>query len=199
MNDKPSQEMNLSLVIKLLKMTTSANDAEALVAMRKANSIVTSAGWDWERLLLSKVKIIADPFSTLGKPDNAKSTRTPTPAPKPDPDDPWGYSPPPRPSRPARPSRPQASPFQNAPPPPPPSAPTGWANLSSRPNSYSGYCYCCGVFVNDGKGFVFKPSQNSVKWECVCSNCNKLGWASVPSKPASRQRRTSANDLLNGI
>ena len=39
------------LFIKLMMMTTSKNDAEALVALRKANKILADANVNWEELL----------------------------------------------------------------------------------------------------------------------------------------------------
>ena len=39
------------LLLKLLKMTTSDNDGECLVSIRKANGLLREAGWDWDRLL----------------------------------------------------------------------------------------------------------------------------------------------------
>lgn len=70
---------NLGLLIKLLKMTTSTSDAEALSAMRKANEQLAKFGGDWERLLLGKVKIIADPFSSIQAPPPARHRQTEPP------------------------------------------------------------------------------------------------------------------------
>src|SRR5882672_7473149 len=64
--DLPKQE----LLIKLLRMTTSDNDGEALTALRKANAFLNAAGWDWERLIHGKIRIIEDPFKNLGTPPN---------------------------------------------------------------------------------------------------------------------------------
>jgi hypothetical protein len=65
-----SEELpNLTLLIKLLKMTTSSHDAEALLAIRKANEQLAKFGGDWERLLRSRITIIgADPFSAIAEP-----------------------------------------------------------------------------------------------------------------------------------
>ncbi len=80
----PKQEQ----LIKLLKMTTSANDAEALAFMRKANALLASAGWDWERLIQGKIKVIADPFGQIpvpqaAKPPSFQQPRNPPPPPPP--------------------------------------------------------------------------------------------------------------------
>lgn len=63
-----SSELNLDLLIKLLKMTTSSNDAEALLFVRKANDKLKEIGWDWDRLLRGKITIIADPFDSVPVP-----------------------------------------------------------------------------------------------------------------------------------
>lgn len=57
------QNTNFSKLIKLLKMTTSSNDAEALVAARMANEQLQKLGWDWEKLLTQRVTVVADPFN----------------------------------------------------------------------------------------------------------------------------------------
>lgn len=59
---------HLDLLIKLLKLTASPQDNEALAAARKANAILTLAEWDWERLLRGKVTIIGDPFGSVVAP-----------------------------------------------------------------------------------------------------------------------------------
>jgi len=56
------------LLLKLLKMTNSPNDAEALVAVRKANHLLASAGWDWDKLLSGKITVVGDPFGNLQRP-----------------------------------------------------------------------------------------------------------------------------------
>lgn len=77
----PEDIQGLPLLIKLLKMTTSSNDGEALVALRKANKTIIDQGWDWESLLLAKVKIIGDPFAGLHRPkvDTPPPMRAPQP------------------------------------------------------------------------------------------------------------------------
>lgn len=78
----------LDLLIKVMKMT-GAEDAVALVAIRKANTMLAAEGWDWERVLRGKVKIIQDPFNSVKAPPVHTSpppppTSWPTP-PKPKP------------------------------------------------------------------------------------------------------------------
>lgn len=59
---------NLPLLIKLLKLTTSSNDQEALMAVRKANEQLAKFGGDWEKLLRGKVTVISDPFVNVAPP-----------------------------------------------------------------------------------------------------------------------------------
>ena len=76
------------LLRKLLKMTTSDNDNTALVAIRKANQLMTASGWDWDKLLNGKIKVVANPFASVAVPTSEKRGGTPTapyarPAPQP--------------------------------------------------------------------------------------------------------------------
>lgn len=66
---------NLGLLIKLLKLTTSTSDMEALAAMRKANEQLTKFGGDWERLLRGKVTVIGDPFAGVAPPRESEINR----------------------------------------------------------------------------------------------------------------------------
>jgi hypothetical protein len=59
---------NLVLLIKLMKLTASSNDSEALLAIRKANEQLVKFGGDWERLLKGKVTVIGDPFESVVAP-----------------------------------------------------------------------------------------------------------------------------------
>jgi hypothetical protein len=64
-----SEELpNLGLLIKLMKLTSSSNDSEALLAVRKANEQLVKFGGDWEKLLLGKVTVIGDPFESVAPP-----------------------------------------------------------------------------------------------------------------------------------
>ncbi len=88
---------NLTLLIKLLKLTTSSSDAEALSAVRKANEQLLKFGGDWETLLRGKVTIIGDPFTGVEAPREA--TTSPRPAYQPPPPSPTPPSPPIHPSQ----------------------------------------------------------------------------------------------------
>jgi len=152
MTDIPKQE----LLIKLLRMTESDNDPEALSALRKANALMRSAGWDWERLVNAKIRIIADPFSGLGTPAAGGTVFGGRAASAPSP---------PR----------QPTPRQPSPPPPPPSQKTTWP-LGIQPNKFAGFCYCCGSEVLTGAGIIFKPytfNTNATNdWKVACLPCN---------------------------
>src|SRR6266566_3142848 len=103
---------NLDRLAKLLRLTTSPNDHEALMAIRAANRLLDSSAWDWDRLLAGKIRIVADPFSG------------PSPV-----------APPPRAQ--AAPPPPPHPPTHRAPPPPPPPPPP----RPPHPNSYKGPCH----------------------------------------------------------
>ncbi len=49
------EKVNIERLLKLLRMTASQHDGEALSAMRAANRLLASAGMDWEALLTGRV------------------------------------------------------------------------------------------------------------------------------------------------
>lgn len=168
------------LLVKLLKMTTSAIDAEALVAVRKANQLLAEAGWDWDKLMSGKITVVGDPFANLGDPLDGIETKTRA-------EPPWRPAPPP-------------------PPPPPPSPQPSTFRLpiqSTLSNKYEGACYCCGRMVAANGGFIFHPSDYHSRatkdWRVVCTTCNGNRYATVGPSPAPRVgrgiRKTTADDL----
>jgi hypothetical protein len=175
--DLPKQE----LLIKLLKMTTSSNDGEAVIAVRKANDLLKSAGWDWEKLIHGKIKVIEDPFKSVDVPYNNSRARPAPPAPPsrtPQPPHRTPQAPPsqPPPIRPAAPPPPQRRPVIN----------------SNKSNIYAGWCFCCGDAVLQNQGFIFDPSAHNSrarsKWQIACKSCNASVYANVGSAAAPRQR-----------
>ena|SRR5258708_4987622 len=68
MTELPKQD----LLLKLLGMTTSASDNEALMAIRRANELLTRAGWTWEMLLKNKIKVFENPFNGISDPRRPK-------------------------------------------------------------------------------------------------------------------------------
>jgi len=172
--DLPKQD----LLLKLLKMTTATNDGEALVAIRKANSVLTSAGWDWDKLIAGKIKVVADPFASMpaSNPYEGRMGRQPKP-------------PPPTPPR--RPAQPPFTPPPRPRPPPPPPPPVAKIN-STKTNIYQGWCYCCGDAVLAQTGFIFDPHDHNSgarsKWQIVCRACNSAPHPVIATTAAPRQR-----------
>jgi hypothetical protein len=166
MSDAPDSVLpRQELLTKLLKMTTSANDGEALAAMRKANDLLARAGWDWDRLIAGKIRIVEDPFKNLQTPTG------PTPASK---------------------SRPAYAPTPPMPPPPPQrpqTTPHTWP-LGINPNRFASFCYCCGHEVVTNAGVLFRPSSIVVgapsDLKVACKSCNLT--ATVYINAAPRQR-----------
>lgn len=64
----PGTESEVKLLIKLLGLTGSSVDNEALVALRKANALVVKICGSWEELLKGHFTIAADPFQSLSDP-----------------------------------------------------------------------------------------------------------------------------------
>jgi hypothetical protein len=129
----PKQE----LLIKLMGMTTSANDGEALVAVRKANELLAANKWSWEKLIRGKLKIIEDPFKNITNPSaHASSPFGTAPTnpqhmyapPPPPPPRPHGFTPTPRPT-------PPPPPRYAAQPTPTPAAPKTRPSVKRQPNA----------------------------------------------------------------
>lgn len=165
------------LLVKLLKMTTSNTDAEALVAIRKANALLTEAGWDWEKLMTGKIVVVGDPFANLKAPPIPEATTYRAPV-----------QPTPRPSPPA-------------PPPVYSKKPTPQFPLGIGPNKFEGHCYCCGRLVAVGGGFFFKPSdwhhRATSSFKTTCTTCNTSGHVGPSSAPRQGPgaRKVTADDL----
>lgn len=171
------------LLVKLLKMTTSAVDAEALVAMRKANQVLADAGWDWDRLMAGKITVVGDPFAGLGDPtpkvERDKDQKRQRYA--------QAYG-----ATKAAHTQTYAAPALKTLP-----------IASQMPNKFEGHCYCCGRLVAVHGGFIFKPSEFHSrapdKWAVVCTTDNTNRNTSVGPQAATRQgkgaRKVTADDL----
>lgn len=171
------------LLVKLLKMTTSAVDAEALVAVRKANALLAEAGWDWDRLMAGKITVVGDPFAGLGDPRPKVQAK---------PADDW-----------------QFDNGQRVQPTPPPAAPS-WKSMSlpvnaQRLNQFEGHCYVCGRLVAVGGGFIFKARDYHSRapqngWQVICATDNGNRYAVIGPQAAKRQgpgaRKMTADDLM---
>ena len=160
----PRQE----LLKKLLMMTTSTNDGEALTALRKANDLLHTAGWDWARLIDGRITVVEDPFKNLGTPPAARHAMN-------------GRATTPTPPTPA---------------PPPPRVGSPQNPISSTPNKFVTWCHCCGDELIAGAGYIFKVTPNDTKWSGMCASCNTKAF--VYTQPARRKynkRQTSVSDL----
>lgn len=163
----PRQE----LLIKLMGLTASSNDGEALTALRKATSLLVSAGWDWDKLIRGKITVVEDPFKNLGDPTPRVERAAD-----------WT----PGPAQPVR-----STPQRPAPPPPPPQPVTAIKGVSV--NRFPGYCWCCGQETLAGQGFIFKPSTHNPRatistFQVICSKCEPQGKLCTPG-PALVQRK----------
>lgn len=130
----------LELLIKMMGMTGSDNENQALVAIRKANSILAAEGWDWDRLLRGKVKLIADPFASRpAAPAPQAKPATMQRAPSPPPPPPPTYAPNPWPQGAAPKPKPQPA-YAAAPKPASPSPQAKAAPLHFRRSSTGEWC-----------------------------------------------------------
>lgn len=180
-----AEEAFVPRLAKLLKMTTSSNDGEAINAMRMANKLLATNGFDWDKLLAGKITIVGDPFGDIEAPPQSRNngSRRTAPARTPPSTPDWGQptSPPPN---------------YNAPPPPPQSP-------GVIQNSFAGDCWCCGLGVPAQGGKVFKPADHGVlrgpRWACICPSCDvpgaKIPMARVVRRAPPRYTGPSANDL----
>jgi hypothetical protein len=179
-NEPPRQD----ILIKLLKMTTSSNDGEALTAIRKANAVLNAGGWDWDKLFARKIVIVEDPFSKIQTPPQQ---HVPQPRPR--------QPPPPPPQH-------KAQPWPAAPPPPKPKPAAPKTPYSYKENMYAGWCYCCGDTVPVKAGFAFKPYDHNAKapdkFVTICTSCNN-GRVSVMRSSAPRQKPLSSAPNLNQL
>lgn len=177
------------LLAKMLKMTTSDNDNVALTSIRKANELLRTNGWDWDRLLAGKIKVAADPFANLQQPYNPGENRQkppvpprppqPTPMQRANPPPPNPFPPPPKPN-----PRPQ--------PPPPPFEPYSHKSTNGQTNAFPGNCYCCGFSVSARDGKLFVPSQFNTRApsgkKVICDSCDQNKNCYIDSRPAPQPK-----------
>lgn len=192
----------LELFIKMMKMTD-AEETVALVALRKANAILRENGWDWERLLRGKVKIIANPFASGGPTIPPVETRkAPPPRPQSPPPPPPAapqYAPNPWPSG----RRPQPAPRPQAPPPPQPQrpavAPVG--PLHFRKSSNDVWCIASHQRIDPkiGHALVLEKRDGSQATETCGPFVEQLasGHYLYQIAHATKWKRKSSADQLN--
>lgn len=169
-------DLKLDTLIKVLLMTTSDNNSEALAAIRRANVMLRNASTDWEKLLRGKVTVVADPFADIAPPDTATrfSTSRPSVPQKPEPYEPPTYS-----------TRPQAT---------QPKAPNYSPQAARRnnTNAFAGHCFNCNTYVNSGYG-ALRDIQG--KTSVFCEDCNfnlsngSLSLSTVLNNYYARQRK----------
>lgn len=188
------------LLLKIMNMTTVAEDTVALVALRRANKLLEEAGWSWEKLLLGKIVVVADPFSNIQAPPkkeespySSASSIPPRPQPaRPKPTPQAAFTPAFTRPRPIRNSAPQTDyDWGTKSPASAPSSSAGGATLGSKPNKYPGFCFCCGDHVPVTTGVVFNPKDHNSaaadKWSIACAPCNR----SKPRVQMSPARRNT--------
>lgn len=197
------------LLLKMLRMTESDNDGQALVAIRKANALLQSAGWTWEKLLSGKITVVADPFASMPEINREAPETRHAPATPPPPRRAasrtaafHSWSPSPKQPRPAMPTYPPGAgmKWEWSPrgaiwesvkdysyPPPNPLAVLD-KEISSRTNNYANHCYCCGTDVPHRDGFIFQGADFGLpsKWNTVCKSCNTTV-KTIPRTPAKRK------------
>src|SRR5215831_13293446 len=172
------------LLTKLLKMTSSSNDGEALTAIRKANDLMKSVGWDWDKLMAGKIKVAADPFANLQQPHNPGAGMAPPRAAKPAPR-PTAPQPQPRP-------QPQPAPPRQPPPPPKPFEPFSHQTTNGQTNNFPGNCYCCGYSVSAKAGKLFTPSTFNAAApsgkKVICDACDTNKHSFIDRRPAPQPK-----------
>lgn len=201
-----SDDLNkLDLFIKIIRMTETDNDGQTLVAIRKANSMLKAEGWDWDRLLRGKVKVIADPFAKVSQPaPQARAATYTKPAPPPPPPwqappkptyapDPFGGMGAPKP----KPSQPQPQAARPQPPKQAPAGPLHFRKTSTGEWAIASYMKAdqlvgqkvtlskrdgstsdeiCGAFIEqDNSGHFLYKIAKATKWKNKFADQNGLG------------------------
>lgn len=161
-------ESKLDLLIKIMKMTA-AEEAVALVALRKANALLKAEDWDWEKLLRGKVKVFADPFGAAPTPPPVNRAPPPPPPTPPRQPPPRPYAPPPPPFRAPPPPKQPTQPHQLK----PVSVANGYDGVCGSPykGQYSNGNLICDAVAPAGKSWAVKfPPQS--KWHKYCVGCH---------------------------
>lgn len=81
----PSENF-LEKLVKIMGLTGSSNDGEALAALRMGTALLAKNNYTWEKILRGKVKVVASPFAPGQRPTTppeTKSRGTPTPTARP--------------------------------------------------------------------------------------------------------------------
>lgn len=158
---------SLSMLTKLMLMTTSSNDNEAMTALRKANAQADKFG-GWAEILKGKITVIGDPFADAppmpaSRPQNAYGTPNPPPRRA------ASAAPPPPPRPQAQPSW-QTTTMQQ----PRPARSASQHKGRVRVNMFAGMCVKCtnNVPVQTGFAITETPFNRKPKgWEVMCDPC----------------------------
>lgn len=190
---------NLDLLIKLLMMTTSPNDSEALLAIRKANAQLERFHTSWEQFVKQRITVAADPFAqplSQSQPQEAPPAARPAPtaAPRPSPST---FQAPPS-SRGGRKPTPQPQPTVYSQPSPQPQSEYDYPTGAPRPNIHPGYCYDCQRKLEKDDGILWRKSNKTGKWHLRCAP--GFGCQVASYQQRGRRPKTSAeviDDLLS--
>lgn len=176
-NGKTNDVETLSLLIKMMGMTTAAEDPIALMAIRKANEHLKKLGTDWDELLRGKITVIGDPFKGLQNP-LAEGKEGPR----------YGHGA-------SVPQRPAPAAPRPAPPPPQP-RPAYQPPPPKQRNQYPGLCKHCSKLLQPQEGFLAgrNPTTGKHQIECEPGQCQ-------PPKATKNQRPKVGGlaDLLKGV
>ncbi len=215
------EKFELTRLVKLMGMTTSAHDAEALVALRAANREIEKLQKNWTEILTGCVKItvMEDPFARSTVPDNANvgtsrgSATTPDrPTPSPNFNQAaQNY----RTRRPQTPPRPQGNYCVDC------STPIGHGSVrcsaclskqaaaaqrmaaaaqqrGRKPNKFAGLCMICKERVGAGDGFLVQQNVRG-SWEIECDKARNPKCAPKQKPTPGSGKRPSAADLADLI
>lgn len=182
---------DLELLIKMMGLTGSDNDNQALVAMRKANEQVKKLAGSWAELLRGHFTIAADPFEGISMPEFGDRAAAPPP-----PSFRRGVhsgsttstAPPPPPWKTHTPPPPQS-------PPPKPNLNTGASgpmgtSSTPRTNRWRAVCFKCHQWCDVGDGYLDHKDAISNTWKVRC--IDDTGCAARAKKASNKSRKSSA-------
>lgn len=173
-----------SKLIKLLGMTRSAQDGEALNAMKLANKELDKLGLTWGEFVMRQITVVADPFASGAIPDPRRSTGF------------NGSRPPASASAPSRPPGFGAS----APPPPPPPPPPPKQPTFIR-NQFAGVCVHCNQPVAANAGATYANGtwpSGKTRW-AVEHEPDAFGGHRCPPPPSGSAARRKATARPAGL
>jgi len=178
---------NLDLLVKLLSLTTSNNDGEALSAMRMANRQLEKFKLTWPEFVKARITVAADPFAIpVPRPAQHEAPRTAAPPPV-TPSMHRAYTSAPTPPPPPRPAAPPPAP-------PPPSEYTYAAG--TKPNKFATLCCSCSRKLAPGDGLLWRIHNQKQRWDTRCGP--NFGCQATGRKPQRKIDAQTIDDILNG-